>query len=68
LRKVLEDEKSEFRAKLFYLDEPPPTDRWKVALRLVDDFLAVSSAAPKVDEQPQTRIAWRVDFSVQTYT
>jgi hypothetical protein len=60
-QKVLEDEKNELRTKLFFLDELPPAERWKIALKMVDDFLAVSAPAPAHDAPPQTRIAWRVE-------
>lgn len=60
LSRQLLAEQSPLRDKLFHL-ESTAKEAWKNALQLVDQYLAIPPTAVAQPE-PQSRIAWRVDF------
>ncbi len=60
LTRVLLLNKSPLRERLYHL-QGNSQEAWKNALQLVDDFLAIQPSAV-VQQEPQSRIAWRVDF------
>ena len=62
LVRTLQEPNSELLKRLYGLAAAPNAQEvWKNALLLVDDFLAVAPA-PAAPPEPETRIAWRVDF------
>lgn len=65
LARQLQAEKSSLRDKLFHLQ--PKEEAWKTAIKLVDQYLAIATPAVNSPEQPESRIAWRVDFRKSTY-
>ncbi|WP_254508613.1 DEAD/DEAH box helicase [Anatilimnocola floriformis] len=63
LSRTLKEVNSPLRKKLYGLGAVPnPKEAWKNALLLVDDYLAVQQTVETASE-PDTRIAWRVEFS-----
>ncbi len=66
LTAVLQNKTDPLRTKMYVLSAEEATDSWRVALQLVDQFLKAAPPVQPTITQPQTRIAWRVEYRVST--